>query len=40
MPLVFLDTNPVIRYLTRDDPAQAVRARALFERAGLGKVTL
>src|SRR6476619_6399906 len=40
MRLLFLDTNPIIRYLTRDDPTQAARARALFERAGRGEVTL
>ena len=27
----FLDTNPIIRYVTRDDPVQAERSRVLFE---------
>lgn len=40
MPLVLLDTNPIIRYLTQDNPDQAARARALFERAARGEVTL
>jgi predicted nucleic acid-binding protein len=40
MPFQFLDTNPIIRYLTRDNPDQAARARALFERAARGAVTL
>lgn len=40
MPVVFLDTNPIIRYLTQDDPDQAARARALFEQAARGEVTL
>jgi predicted nucleic acid-binding protein len=40
MPLVLLDTNPIIRYLTQDNPEQAARARALFERAARGEVTL
>ena len=29
--MIALDTNVVVRFLTRDDPAQAVRARALIE---------
>lgn len=40
MPLVFLDTNPIIRYLTQDNPDQAAGARALFEQAARGDVTL
>ncbi len=40
MPLDYLDTNPIIRYLTRDSPDQAARSKALFERAGRGEVTL
>jgi predicted nucleic acid-binding protein len=40
VPLVLLDTNPIIRYLTQDDPDQAARARALFEEAARGDVTL
>lgn len=40
MPLVLLDTNPIIRYLTQDAPDQAARARVLFERAAAGECTL
>jgi len=40
MSLVLLDTNPIIRYLTQDNPEQAARARALFERAARGEITL
>ena len=40
MSLVYLDTNPIIRFLTRDNPDQAARSRALFERAARGEVTL
>jgi predicted nucleic-acid-binding protein len=29
--VIALDTNVVVRFLTRDDPAQAIRARALIE---------
>lgn len=29
--MIAVDTNVVVRFLTRDDPAQAVRARALLE---------
>jgi predicted nucleic-acid-binding protein len=29
--MIGLDTNVVVRFLTRDDPAQALRARALIE---------
>ena len=29
MPLVLLNTNPIIRYLTQDKPNQAERARDL-----------
>ena len=29
--MIAIDTNIVVRFLTRDDPAQAVRARALIE---------
>lgn len=35
-----LDTNPIIRYLTQDNPDQAARSRALFERPAHGEVTL
>ena len=37
---VFLDTNPIIRYLTQDNPDQAARARSLFERAAQGELAL
>ncbi|MBI3976637.1 MAG: PIN domain-containing protein [Chloroflexi bacterium] len=40
MPLVLLDTNLLIRYLTQDNPEQAARARALFEQAARGEITL
>lgn len=40
MPVVFLDTNVIMRLLTRDDPALAARARKIFERAGQGEFTL
>jgi predicted nucleic acid-binding protein len=40
MAPVVLDTNPIIRYFTQDDPDQSARARALFERAAQGEVTL
>lgn len=29
--MIALDTNVVVRFLTRDDPAQAIRAKALIE---------
>jgi predicted nucleic-acid-binding protein len=29
--VIALDTNVVVRFLTRDDPAQAIRAKALIE---------
>jgi predicted nucleic acid-binding protein len=31
--MIGLDTNVVVRFLTRDDPAHALRARALIARA-------
>lgn len=40
MAEVLLDTNPIIRLLTQDHPDHAARARALFERAERGEVTL
>ena len=40
MALLLLDTNPIIRYFTQDDPGQSARARALFERAAQGDVVL
>jgi predicted nucleic acid-binding protein len=39
MPLVFLDTNVIVRFLT-DDERLAARARAILERAGRGELTL
>ncbi|MCL4543762.1 MAG: PIN domain-containing protein [Chloroflexi bacterium] len=35
-----LDTNVIIRYLTQDDPAQAARARTVFEEVAAGTRTL
>jgi predicted nucleic acid-binding protein len=40
MDRLFLDTNVILRYLTRDDPLQAARAYALFQEAAQGQVTL
>ena len=40
MPVVLLDTNPIIRFLTKDNPDQGARSRALFERAARGEITL
>lgn len=40
MPLVFLDTNVIMRFLTRDDLLLAARARAIFEQAARGDFTL
>jgi predicted nucleic acid-binding protein len=40
MPFTYLDTNPIIRLLTGDHPEHAPRARALFERAARGELTL
>ena len=40
MEPLFLDTNIIIRYLTRDDPDKAARARALLKQAEAGIVTL
>jgi predicted nucleic acid-binding protein len=37
MPPRFLDTNILLRYLTRDDPAKAVRALALLQRVERGE---
>ena len=36
----FLDTNPIIRYATKDDPAQAERSRMLFEEVEQGARTI
>jgi predicted nucleic acid-binding protein len=35
-----LDTNVIIRFLTRDNPAQAEKARGLFEKVVAGKERL
>ena len=37
---LFVDTNVFLRFLTRDDPHKAKQARALFQDAIDGKVTL
>ena len=37
---LFVDTNVFLRFLTRDDPHKAEQARALFQDAVDGKVTL
>ena len=37
MPTRFLDTNPLIRYFTRDDPAKAAQVLALLERVERGE---
>ena len=36
MPLPFLDTNLMIRYLTRDDPSQAQRAKQMIDQVAAG----
>ncbi len=38
MDLPFLDTNVVIRYLTRDDPEQSKRAKAILDQVQAGKL--
>lgn len=40
MELVFLDTNPIIRYLTQDNPDHAARSYRLFQRAARGEMRL
>jgi predicted nucleic acid-binding protein len=40
MPLVFLDTNVIVRFLTDDDQSLAARARVILERAERGGLTL
>jgi predicted nucleic acid-binding protein len=40
MTLVFLDTNVILRYLTKDDSAQSPRALALLQRAARGELAL
>ncbi len=37
---LFVDTNVFLRFLTRDDPRKAAQARALFQDAVDGRVTL
>lgn len=38
--LAFLDTNVIIRYLTRDDPAQGARAKQLLDQVAAGTITV
>ncbi len=40
MEPLFLDTNLIIRFLTRDDPEQAARAYDAFQQAEAGRLTL
>lgn len=37
---VVLDTNVLVRFLMGDDPVQSPEAKALFQTANLGKITL
>lgn len=37
---LFVDTNVFLRFLTRDDPGKADQARALFQNAVAGRLTL
>lgn len=39
-PTVWLDTNVLLRYVTRDDPGQFSRASALFARATAGELRI
>jgi len=36
MPIPFLDTNIIIRYLTQDDPIQAARAKQILDQVAAG----
>ena len=38
--MIFLDTNVILRYLTRDDPAKAERCLALFQKADRREIEL
>lgn len=38
MPVPFLDTNIFVRYITRDDPAQAERANQILDRLADGSL--
>src|SRR6266550_4530007 len=38
MPVEFLDTNPIFRFLTRDNPDQGQRAYALFQQVETGTI--
>lgn len=38
MPKVFVDTNVFLRFLTRDDPVKAEKARRLFTAAMAGEL--
>lgn len=40
MEAQFLDTNIILRYLTKDDPDQATRARRLFQEVQAGTLIL
>src|SRR5215212_10567002 len=39
-PTGFVDTNVIIRYMTKDEPTMAAAAKQLFEQAELGTVTI
>ncbi len=36
--LLFLDTNPILRYLTKDNPDQSARAKAIFAQVEEGSL--
>jgi len=38
MPVPFLDTNVIVRYITRDDPDQAERANQILDRLADGRL--
>jgi predicted nucleic acid-binding protein len=40
MPVLFVDTNVFLRFLTRDDATKFARCRRLFEQAVAGSLTL
>lgn len=40
MPLPFLDTNVILRYITRDNPTQSQQAHALIEQLESGTTTV
>src|SRR6266498_1000272 len=39
-PLGFVDTNVIIRYMTKDEPAMAEAAKRLFEQVELGTMAI